>query len=246
MCYSYSECGTLSWFRVSTGHQQWINYCRWTSPQYSDIIMSAIASHITSISSVCSAICSGTHQRKHQSSAWLSFMRGVQWWLVDSPHKGPVIWEMFPFDDVIMCFPWRMPSSAWTISVLKNYRKCKYIFISLEKKSALKGYHPYLNGDCEMVLVCYHQIWCLRNKRKCKCIFMSLEKFSFERLLPIFSWGLWNGACMFTPNLRLVAPYQPIISPWSRSIDEYYKNSLAKELLGYWGCSCFWNIGIEI
>ena len=28
--------------------------------------------------------------------------RGIHWWPVDSPHKGSVMWKMFPFDDVIM------------------------------------------------------------------------------------------------------------------------------------------------
>ena len=43
---------------------------------YSDIIMSAMASQITIMSIICSAICSGTHQRKLQSSALLAFVRG--------------------------------------------------------------------------------------------------------------------------------------------------------------------------
>ena len=29
-------------------------------------------------------------------------MRGIHQWLVDSPHKGPVMRKMFPFDDIIM------------------------------------------------------------------------------------------------------------------------------------------------
>ena len=61
---------------------------------------------ITSISIVCSTVCSGTDERKHQSSASLCFVKGIHQWPMDSPHKGPVMWKMFPFDDVIMCnFP---------------------------------------------------------------------------------------------------------------------------------------------
>ena len=40
--------------------------------------------------------------RKHQSSASLAFVRGIHLWPVNSPHKGPVTWKRFPFDDVIM------------------------------------------------------------------------------------------------------------------------------------------------
>ena len=35
-------------------------------------------------------VCSGAHHRKHQSPALLAFMRGINRWPVDSPHKGPV------------------------------------------------------------------------------------------------------------------------------------------------------------
>ena len=41
-------------------------------------------------------------QRKHQSSASLTFVRVIHRWLVNSQHKGPVTRKSFPFDDVIM------------------------------------------------------------------------------------------------------------------------------------------------
>ena len=33
---------------------------------------------------------------------WPLIVRLIHWWLVNCPHKGPVTWKMFPFDDVIM------------------------------------------------------------------------------------------------------------------------------------------------
>ena len=48
-------------------------------------------------------LCSGADQRKHQSSASLTFARGIDRWPVNTPHKGPVTRKIFPFDDVIMC-----------------------------------------------------------------------------------------------------------------------------------------------
>ena len=65
-------------------------------------IISAMASQIPGASIVYSAVCSGADQSKHQSSASLAFVRGIHWWPVNSPHKGPVTRKMFPFDDVIM------------------------------------------------------------------------------------------------------------------------------------------------
>ena len=70
---------------------------------FSDVVMIATVSQITGTSIVCSTVCSGADQRKHQSYASLTFVRGIHRWLVDSPHKGLVPRKMFPFDDVILC-----------------------------------------------------------------------------------------------------------------------------------------------
>ena len=73
---------------------------------YNDVIMSALAPHITSLTIVYSTAYSGADQRKHQSSASLAFVRGIHRWPVHSQHKWPVTRKMFPFDDVILrwCF----------------------------------------------------------------------------------------------------------------------------------------------
>ena len=70
---------------------------------YSDVIMGAMASQISSLTIVYSTVYSGIDQRKHQSSASLTFVRGIHRSPVNSPHKWPVTRKMFPFDDVIMC-----------------------------------------------------------------------------------------------------------------------------------------------
>ena len=69
---------------------------------YGAVIMRTMASQITSISTVCSVVFSGAHQRKHQGSASLTFVKGIHQWSVDSPHKGPVPRKMFPSDDFFM------------------------------------------------------------------------------------------------------------------------------------------------
>ena len=55
---------------------------------YNDVIMSVIGSQLTGVSIVYPTVCSGADQTKHKK--------------VKSPHKGPVTWNMLPFDDVIM------------------------------------------------------------------------------------------------------------------------------------------------
>ena len=69
---------------------------------YNDVIMSPMASQITSLTIVYTIVYSGTNQRQHQSSASLAFVRGIRRWPVNSPRKGPVTRKMLPFDDVIM------------------------------------------------------------------------------------------------------------------------------------------------
>ena len=69
---------------------------------YNDVIMGGIASQITDLTIVYSSVYSGADQRKHQNSILLAFVRGIHWWPVNSPHKWPVTWKIFPFDDVIM------------------------------------------------------------------------------------------------------------------------------------------------
>ena len=64
--------------------------------------MGAMASQITSLTIVYSTVYLGVDQRKHQSSALLAFVRGIQREPVNSPHKWLVTRKMFPFDDVIM------------------------------------------------------------------------------------------------------------------------------------------------
>ena len=69
---------------------------------YSDVIMGAIASQITSLMTVYSIVYSDADQRKHQSSASLAFVRRIQRGPVNSPHKWPVTRKIFPFADVII------------------------------------------------------------------------------------------------------------------------------------------------
>ena len=83
--------------------------------------MSLMASQITSLAIVYSPVCSGTDQRKHQSSASLAFVRGNSPGPVNSPHKRPVTRKMLPFDDVIMNilgFLWLVPCIVRALAVM--------------------------------------------------------------------------------------------------------------------------------
>ena len=100
---------------------------------YSDVIMSAMASQITSLTIVYSSVYSGADQWKHQSSASLAFVRIIHRWPVNSPHKGPVTRKMFPFDDVIMqtlltgfqMIDWKRSLEAKCFKSLNSTEQCR-------------------------------------------------------------------------------------------------------------------------
>ena len=92
---------------------------------YHDVIMTTVASQITSLAVVYSTVYSDADQRKHQSSASLAFVWGIHRGSVNSPHKGPVTRKMFPFDDVIM-----RSSVTWPIWHLATVSIC-YARLSL-------------------------------------------------------------------------------------------------------------------
>ena len=105
---------------------------------YNDVMMGAMASQITSRTIVFffSTVYSSADQRKHQSFTSLAFVRGIHRGPVNSLHKWPVTWKMFPFDDVIMknvtftplqcesyikVGPWGFPRKVWRCDKQKHF-----------------------------------------------------------------------------------------------------------------------------
>ena len=90
--------------------------CILSTRHCNDVIMGAMASRITSLTIVN--------------------VRGINRWPSNSPHKGPVTREMFPFDDVIMIlrcdviFP-----AVQQRPILPIYKKLTIHFIATAKHS---------------------------------------------------------------------------------------------------------------
>ena len=99
----------------------------------SDVLISAMASQITGVSTVCSIVYSCVNQRKHQSSASLAYVRGIHRWTAVSPHKGLITRKMFPFDDVTMSYN----SQLWT-QMHHNNMKYTHPFISIITEMFIK------------------------------------------------------------------------------------------------------------
>ena len=96
---------------------------------YDDVIMTMVASQITSLTVVYSIVYSGVNQRKHQSSASLAFVREIHRGPVNFPHKWPVTRKMFPFDDVIMWSEYNCPLSiSLLMGVQYNFHMYAYIY----------------------------------------------------------------------------------------------------------------------
>ena len=122
---------------------QWvIERSTWSEYHYSDVIMGAMASQITSLTILYWTVYSGTDQRKHQSSESLAFVRGIHRWLVNSLHKWLVTRKMFPFDDVIMTHS-NMHAYSWSIHCINWNASIKLCFVPIMSVTGLKYFSDF-------------------------------------------------------------------------------------------------------
>ena len=118
---------------------------------YGDVIMSVMASQITSVTIVHWTVCSEADQQKRLSSASLVFVRGIHRWPVNSSHTEPVTRKMFPFDDVIMevlhlvlSAKWRPFCSSLNVSTEHQTHLCYFQQLVLEGGTLYFAEVPFL------------------------------------------------------------------------------------------------------
>ena len=70
---------------------------------YNDVIMNAIASQITSLTTVDSTVYSRTGQRKHKSSASLAFVMGINRWPASNAENVFIWWRHYDLSDARKC-----------------------------------------------------------------------------------------------------------------------------------------------
>ena len=115
------------------------------SSHYNDVIvLIAMASQMTSITDVYSTVHLGADQRKHQSSASLAFVLGIQRWPVNSLHKGPVTRKMFPFDDVIMGENASVFTRQYVNIIMITHGASHAVQVSLSSRNQRRGQSPEL------------------------------------------------------------------------------------------------------
>ena len=106
-------------------------------------MMTAIASQITNLTIVYSSVRSGEDQRKHQSSVWLAFVRGIHRRPVNSPHKRAsnaknvsIWWRNHERDSVI----WKRFQHYWPfwgIPITGNVKRNVVVFFVVLLKKLL-------------------------------------------------------------------------------------------------------------
>ena len=119
--------------------QDFINIMQWSvaaSPYYGDVIMGAIASQITSLTIVYLTVYSDAGQRKHQSSASLTFCAG----------NSPVTGE----------FPAQMASIAENVSIWwRHHARCGHLCNTGGSTSATRRWnHLWITVvDCWLMII---------------------------------------------------------------------------------------------
>ena len=103
-------------------------------------------SQIISVLTVCLTICSGTDQRKHQSSSLLAFVRRTtcDGWL--PPYKGAVTQKTYAFDHVFELTDTLVSISMWLIFKLTPYGhscqlNCRFVLYSSNKKTQISDFY---------------------------------------------------------------------------------------------------------
>ena len=99
---------SFKYFIFQANPQDLIIFNRYIDVKWASRLINSPASRL------CSAFCSGWHQRKHQSSASLAFVRVIRRWPVDSPHIGLVMRKAFPCHYFVICYPDETRSSLST------------------------------------------------------------------------------------------------------------------------------------
>ena len=154
--------------------REFIRFYQNFTKHYNDVIMSAIASHITNLTIVYSIVYSDADQRKHQSSMSLAFVRGIHRGPVNSPHKWPVTRKMFPFDDVIM----------WQFILLQMCSKC----VQMCSSKYCKKWHLFSSTVIHKLFTIFRLVFFLphftRNEINAdifRCIFLIENLFLFNQ-----------------------------------------------------------------
>ena len=124
---------------ISSGHnllmsrQLWITGIQIRAKHYIDVIMTTMASQITSLTVVYSNVYSDADQKKTSKLRVTGLCVGKSPGPVNSPHKGPVRRKMFPFDDVIMIKENDYELSSWYTMCIRYNMTIITLYYSIQR-----------------------------------------------------------------------------------------------------------------
>ena len=170
--------------------------------------MGMMASPITSLTTVCPTIYSGTDQRKHQNSASLAFVWGIHWWPVNSPHKWPVMRKMFPFDDVVMYSG--IDTMLIDFKILLSYIALYVILFLLAKAPVTHVLQPV--GDC---LATKKQLQPMQPLCDQNCIFSVADQSATGRRQLSLKIGDQSATGWLPTDWKWVAIGRQLVGDWS-------------------------------
>ena len=112
------------------------------SYHYNDIMMSTMASQITSLTIVYLSVYSGADQRKHQISASLAFVKGIHRWPgASNAENGSIWWRHHDSWGKSELIPQSLKPSlrhtSLTLSKPSHHQSGPSCIIELKKKSVL-------------------------------------------------------------------------------------------------------------
>ena len=139
-------------------------------------------SQINSVSIVFSTVCSGEYS-KYQSSASTTFMKGIHWWRVDSPHNRPVTRKMFPFDDVIMI-------CDISHTTLSPYRITTHYGFTCRSHLYTGSYLSFTVSVDVLAAYMYQSVSRILLTEKMKLLLSYFPHFNW--LIIIFLWSEWH------------------------------------------------------
>ena len=187
-----SGAGLLVCFCLNKGMNWWWHplFC-----EEIDVIMSAMASQITGVSTVCSTLCSGV-DKKHESSASPAFVRGIHRWPVDTPLKWWVTRKMFPFYHA----SWQAATHPSLAPMVEQLLECDHggvivspIFVWMK----LFQHAHLLFGEKDWWWNCQPYRWDVYLLE-----FTSTVVGNIDRCMILMTEGIWGHDELFFPGLK--------------------------------------------
>ena len=205
-------------------------YCKWFAPvdhcvlHQSDITMSTMASQITGIWTVCSAVCSGVHQIKHQSSAPLAFVRGTYRCPLDSIHNGPeyvsIWWRHHAITSTSALRQLSLSTTRPLVQSVSNLTAMKPSTLPQPCWESTQHKLSLMRTICS----CYHVIVLHRHSLSLLCVTLT------TKTLPRDDAIGWKRLPCYWPFMRGIQR-SPVDSPYKGSLTLALVPSL---ILAYW------------